>query len=222
MTQPTPPRTPLPQRQRGVTLFVILVLVLLVTLAALWGSRTALFNELFVGNDADYQRAFEAASAMIEDAERDIRGTRSGGGIQLPDQQQDVADFLDQINVTHGCNQGLCVKRTGQQDWWEDAATFSAMQGVGARYGQYTGAGKRDNALLSETGADRGAWYWIEVLPYAENASGLLITQGDNNRALPLAIQPRLVYRITAIAKGQRQGTMVVLQQTYARQTLDM
>jgi Tfp pilus assembly protein PilX len=38
------------------------------------GIRTSLFNELIVGNDADYQRAFEAAQAILQDAELDIRG----------------------------------------------------------------------------------------------------------------------------------------------------
>ena len=51
-------------------------MVMLSMLLALWGSRTALFNELIVGNDADYQRTFEAAQALIQDAEFDIQGLR--------------------------------------------------------------------------------------------------------------------------------------------------
>ncbi len=42
-------------------------------LLALWAARTSLFNEMIVGNDADYQRAFEAAQALLQDAELDIR-----------------------------------------------------------------------------------------------------------------------------------------------------
>lgn len=232
------------QRQRGVTLFVILVMVLLVTLAALWGSRTALFNEFFIGNDVDYQRAFEAASAMIEDAEQDIRGHNTDGsecepqatrpdvcrmqGLAFPDQQEDVAGFLDDILTatgvsSTGCIKGICRKQTNMQDWWEDKDTFAAMRAVGARYGQFTGAGKRDNALLNETADDHGAWYWVEVLPYTHGASGVLETVGAaaDNPTLHLSLRPRLLYRITAIAKGRREGTMVVLQQTYARQRLD-
>ncbi len=69
---------PLHQRryQRGISLFIVIVLVMLSMLLALWGSRTSLFNEMIVGNDADYQRAFEAAQALIQDAEFDIRGER--------------------------------------------------------------------------------------------------------------------------------------------------
>ena len=42
------------RRQRGVALFVVLVFVLLSMLLALWATRTSLFNEMVVGNDADY------------------------------------------------------------------------------------------------------------------------------------------------------------------------
>ena len=60
------------KHQQGIALYVIIVLVLLSMLLALWASRTALFNELIVGNNADYQRAYEAAEAMLEDAKNDI------------------------------------------------------------------------------------------------------------------------------------------------------
>ena len=70
----------MPKRQKyqhGVALFVVIVIVMLSMLLALWASRTSWFGEMLVGNDADYQRAFEAAQAMIQDAELDIRGEQS-------------------------------------------------------------------------------------------------------------------------------------------------
>lgn len=66
-------------RQRGVAVFVVLVLVLLTTLLVLWASRSALLNEVVVGNDSDYQRALEAAHALLRDAEMDIQGIRADG-----------------------------------------------------------------------------------------------------------------------------------------------
>lgn len=53
-----------PRNQRGVALFVAIIFVLMSMLLALWSSRTSLFNEMVVGNDADYQRAFEAAQII--------------------------------------------------------------------------------------------------------------------------------------------------------------
>lgn len=68
-------------RQRGAALFVVIVFVMLSMLLALWASRTSLFNEMLVGNDADYQRAFEAAQALLQDAELDIRGENADGSV---------------------------------------------------------------------------------------------------------------------------------------------
>ena len=73
-----------PQIQRGISLFVVIVIVMLSALLAMWGSRTSLFNEMIVGNDADYQRAFEAAQALIQDAEFDIRSERPDGTACVP------------------------------------------------------------------------------------------------------------------------------------------
>ena len=53
----SPNPAPLSQ-QRGVALFIVLVFVMMGMLLALWASRTALFNEMVVGNDSYYQRAF--------------------------------------------------------------------------------------------------------------------------------------------------------------------
>ena len=66
-------------RQRGISLFIVLIMVLLTTLFALWGARSSLLNEVVTGNDSDYQRAFEAAQAMVRDAELDIMGTKADG-----------------------------------------------------------------------------------------------------------------------------------------------
>ncbi len=66
-------------RQRGISIFIVMVMVLLTTLFVLWASRSALLNEMVVGNDSDYQRAFEAAHAMVRDAELDIMGVQTDG-----------------------------------------------------------------------------------------------------------------------------------------------
>lgn len=231
------------QRQRGVALFVVIVLVMLSMLLALWASRTSLFNEMLVGNDADYQRAFEAAQALLQDAELDIRGENADGSdctastcrkkmstdiLKIPLEQEGgeeayrvpfLLTTLERQTPTQ-CRNGLCAKRTGKQDFWNntDASkgpTLEQMQAVGARYGQFTGAatGSTDapaNPILAATAADKGGWYWIEVLPYALPAD-------DKYDPLDTGLMPRVVYRITALAYGQRSTTMVVLQQTYAR-----
>lgn len=254
-----PPR----RRQRGVTLFVVIVFVLLSMLLALWASRTALFNELVVGNDADYQRAFEAAQALVQDAELDIRGESADGNGCTPDtnddkicrqgatvdkfplESKDVGPMLAELELlSTRCRHGICAKRLGRQDFWNYVSTHtpapSSLQtyevgidqlsaaGIGARYGQYTGAKMGDssapaNPLLrwnASTPWNRGGWYWIEMLPYTQKASSVVSEMGPGKTLLtivPLNTLPGAVYRITAVAYGRKPGTVVVLQETYAR-----
>lgn len=232
--------TPRPaHRQRGIALFVVLVFVMLSMLLALWASRTSLFNEMVVGNDADYQRAVEAAQALLQDAEMDIRGEladgstckacRPGSTAKIPVEAKDVSRLLAHlggISTAPACTDGLCLKRTGNQDFWkESAASLAAMQAAGVRYGTYTGAvtGSENapaNPILRDTGVGRGGWYWIEVLPYSPDAASSNIIAGSAANHLTLNIDPHVVYRITALAQGRKASTQVVLQQTYARHKL--
>lgn len=232
-----------PKKQKGISLFVVIIIVLLSTLLSLWASRSALFNELIVGNDADYQRAFEAAQALIQDAEFDIKGIRPDGTpcapvggspavcrvpdaintVWFPNEDKEVPELLYELSTaTTGCKNGICLKRTGNQDFWADTTTLASMiaAGVGARYGQYTGAqtGNLSNTILNNTTAGNGGWYWVEVMPYDPSAgNGAIITSGGSSNLL-LNIVPRVVYRITAVARGLKPGTQVVLQSTFVRQ----
>jgi len=253
----TPPRRA--RSEHGIALFVVIVFVMLSMLLALWASRTALFNELVVGNDADYQRAFEAAQALLQDAELDIRGEGANGtacapisGLgdvcrtnttdKIPQEPADVSDLLATLtNEPTLCRNGLCAKRAGRQDFWNYTSATSpaptglqpgevridqmTVTGIGARYGQFTGATNNTNSnpiLADQTAGNRGGWYWIEVLPYDESSKSSGVITGGNTSLLPLHLTPNIVYRITAIAYGRKTNlggdpvTMAVLQQTYA------
>ena len=166
-------RRPLPTvgaRQRGVALFVVIVFVMLSMLLALWASRTSLFNEMVVGNDANYQRAFEAAQALIQDAELDIRGEMADGSpcsappcraytdkLQFPADTQEINPLITALeSEPTRCKDALCARRVGRQDFWNYATAtttvtpaantalgevpLASLMTVGARYGQYTGA----------------------------------------------------------------------------------
>ena len=243
-------------RQRGVALFVVLVLVMLSMLLALWASRSSLFNQMIVSNDADYQRAFTAAQAMLQDAELDMlrvspsgdpcvrvadnpKICRASGVLYPPQGSEEVAPLIASLSGIPDtqCKDALCAKRgtdgTHQgQDFWNDEALMQEMQkdGVGARYGEYTGSvhssntaelGAAGNAILNQTGdGNVGAWYWIEVLPYSDAAGNSSLVVGSTRNLLPISTDPLVIYRITAIAYGRKDGTRVVLQQTFAPQKL--
>lgn len=230
--------------QRGISLLIVMIVVLLSSLLALWSFRTALVNEAIVGNDADYLRAFEAAQAMIQDAEFDIRGELADGTVCAPnpdfparcrtgttvafiEETKDLGTLLGRLEAatTTKCLQGICQKRTGVQDWWNDENQWREMikLGVGARYGDYTGAlgpgvaGAASNPILKDIATGQGAWYWIEVMPYDTSAGGQVLA---GRPKLDLNLSPNVVYRITAVAQGLKPGTRAVLQSTLARQKI--
>lgn len=234
------------QHQSGVALYVVIVFVMLSMLLALWAARSALFGEILVGNDADSRRAFEAAQAMLQDAEFDIRGVKPDGAACEITSSGDVCrkdttvyfdietKDLDKILATVESNQpatkcykGICQKRTGAQDFWNDSATLSAMiaANVGARYGQFTGAkaAATANPILAATGAGQGAWYWVEMMPYIDPNISLLavLPPGSNVERFAPSRKKLWVYRITAIARGNKPSSEVVLQSTLSLQAVE-
>lgn len=166
-------RSPYRTRQRGISLFVVIVFVLLSMLLALWASRTSLFNELVVSNDADYQRAFEAAQALLQDAELDIRGENADGSVCTPDaadgdvcrrttvdkiplETQEVGPLLVTLDsaLPTKCSHGLCTKRTGRQDFWNyTSATSPAPTGL------QPGEVPLEQMAIATAAADIGARY---------------------------------------------------------------
>ncbi len=236
------------RHQQGVALFIVIVFVMLLMLLALWASRTSIFNEMVIGNDADYQRTLEAAQALMQDAEYDIQGVKANGlhfcdpsggtsdtcrpdgsTVQFPLEDKDVGDLIDTLTAattTANCWKGICLKRVGSQDFWNDKMTLTAMQtaNAGARYGQFTGGqvGSYSNPILSKQDPTKpleGGWYWVEIMNYEKNAGNSgLITNGS--QSLALTPKPSVAYRITAIAYGLKPSTRVVLQSTFVRQHL--
>lgn len=217
--------------QQGISLYIVIIIVLLSMLLALWSSRTAIFNEMIVGNDADYQRAYEAAEAMIQDAEIDVQ--KSGDECNTIDKNicrqdekiipiyEDFRDIdgplIDKLDVSMhptGCLHGVCLKRANAQDFWNNKEIMKAMIGgdtskktnVAARYGQYTGVttNSATNPILSERAEGRGAWYWIEIIKHNDDLS-ISKEKGE------------LIYRVTAIARGMKPSTQVVLQKSFFR-----
>lgn len=231
-------------KQHGIALYVVIVFVLLSMLLALWAARSSWFNELLLGNDADYQRTFEAAQAMLQDAEFDIRGTKADGSacvsndsagdvcrrtttVYFDIETKDLEGVLSTIaaqNSTVKCYKGICQKRANPQDFWNDSNTLSSMisTDVGARYGQFTGA-TTSNEILLKTDAGKGAWYWVEMLPYVDTNVALMagLDPNSNVERFAPARKKMLVYRITALARGLKPNTEVVLQSTLSVQAIE-
>lgn len=219
------------RRHRGAALLVVMVMVLLAGLLFTSALRTAWFNELIAGTEADYQRAFGNAQALLRDAEFDIQGRnpvggpcREGpefegscrrrsaaaladGGVWFP--QGGTVEFEALRNQllagTPSCVQGICVSDHVAAEFWQTPkGELDKMKAVAAHYGEFSGAPSllATNPLLKAKG-----WYWVEVLPFDVSAP----VPSGAEELRPDAGNP-YVYRITAIAEGHKPATRAVLQ----------
>lgn len=227
--QPVAPRT-----QRGISLIVVMVMLLLGVLLAVGTVRNNWLQESLVSNESDYQRAFAAAEALVADAEADIRGVAPGGGpcrnnpalegcrdragnqMYIPLDRRDLDEVMERMNTLAPgapCVQGLCFPINEVAlgaNWWDPASPqWAVMQAGGATYGQYTQAALpavSNNLLLQPT-----SQYWIEVMEY--NTKDAI---NNPSEALPVPSQDLpFVYRITAVVNGNKPGTRVVLRSIF-------
>jgi type IV pilus assembly protein PilX len=230
----TRPATASTTRQRGISLLVVMVVVLLSCLLALWGFRTALVNETYVGNDVDYQRAFEAAQAMLQDAELDIRGERADGSSCVADANRasvcrmgTTLAFIEETPQLTGllarlasdapesrCVNAICQKRTGVQDFWNVKADWDRMvaappagaASAAARYGDYTGAlpPSDSQAKPNPLLTERAADQGAWYWIEVMPYDDSPTGLLPDRNKLELNLNPFVVYRITAVATGRR------------------
>jgi type IV pilus assembly protein PilX len=226
---------PQQNRQRGVTLIIVMVMLLLATVVVLGSTRVGWLNEKLVGSESDQQRAFAAAEALIRDAERDIKGLLednvtpcsttvgfvgcrnfAGGQPFFPQDDSDLDVLATRVTgpgTFNACSQGICLPATVttlNSATWSTTTTLAAMTAttVASTYGQYTGASPAaaGNPLLLGD-----AWYWVEVFRYT-TSGGLL--QPAFNLPIPDQSSP-FVYRITAYVRGVRPGTRVWIRSVF-------
>jgi type IV pilus assembly protein PilX len=241
-------RTPTRLRQGGISLFIVMVLVLLTTLVVMWSARTAYFNELVTGNDSDYQRALEAAQAMVRDAEFDIKGQkpdgtpcRTGPGYDGSCREtridigtgkiffpQNIEDFQELETALSGstppCLKGICLASSTANEFWRtDTGTsgFNAMRSRAARYGEFTGAPATTavgDPLLVSANA-ADARAWYWVEVLPYDVSAA-IAPGPAQRFRPDNTTP-YIYRITGVAQGQKATTRAVVQTVFVWRKVD-
>jgi type IV pilus assembly protein PilX len=172
-----------PAHQRGVSLVIVMMMMLLSALLVLGGARVTLLNEHLAGNDSDYQRAFEAAQMMLQNAELDIQATTANKRtIQVSkmegDNNSDLVVLASQQSGSAKCVDGVCsnldtlVSGDPATSFWNNATLLPTFTARGATYRQWThattlatGADKTSNHILAATNPAR-AWYWIEILKF--------------------------------------------------------
>lgn len=141
----------------------------------------------------------------------------------FPVLQEDFENIVQPLlaaQVDVPCWQGICAPASlaTLANFENVTATMDVMVLRGARYGQFTGTNATvGNPILATSGAlpadtPRQGWYWVEILPY------------DITAPVPEALHDfkpsadsKFIYRITAIALGQKAGTRAVIRSFYVR-----
>ena len=176
------------QRQRGMSMVVVLLFLVIMMGLGTSAIRTATIEEKLSGNERDQQIAFEAAEASLRDGERYARATLTAGS-----------------GFNAGCANGLCQPSTNATTQW-DTIDWTAV--VPRDYGALTGAGTYPDGTVS-----RVPRFIVELLPDMTPGPGNSI--GLGSRSLAGAGTP---FRITAVGWGRRASTQVMLQSVYVRQ----
>ena len=215
--------------QRGVSLFVVLMILLLSLLLVLGSLRLANFNEGVVGNQSDSQRAYAAAEALLEAAQRDVRANGrmcAAAPCRFP---RDLADYSQMVaNYESGgdmnrCGdgsspnlpRGVCLSNNPNGAPYAIASIMNGgvqVLGTAASFTQFAPgtAGTGGDAVSLGLNAARGQ-YWIEVYYYNTSSGAMASTA---NVQAPDDSYP-FVFRITTRATGLKPGTERILRTYY-------
>jgi type IV pilus assembly protein PilX len=109
--------------QRGSSLVIALIFLIVLTILGLVSVRSSTLQERMAGNDRDRAIAFEAAEAALRDAERDI-----------------LANLTPESPFDAACTNGLCLPSTVATPQWRTvpwAGATSRIYGVASGAGDY-------------------------------------------------------------------------------------
>lgn len=202
--------------QRGFSLIVVMLLLVIATVLGVAAAQRAIVNERGARNDHDTEVAFQAAEAALADAERDVLGPNESAQQRLC-----LFDGRNVMAFVAGCGgagrqQGLCApSEHGAEPAWM-GVDFSAGNERSVRFGSFTGRAYVTGD--ASTGTHVGA---LPALPPRYVVEAVRSRGGwDPNRLQGAdANSVRYLYRVTAIGYGMREETQVVLQTSLHKPT---
>lgn len=210
MPNTTPPpvsRATARDTQRGVSLIVVLLILVIVSILGAGGAQIAMMAERGARNDRDMQVAWQAAESALMDAEFDIHGPNTSASKRL----SVFADMHDTNAFILGCgngvgNRGLCaLNETGQPAW---LAIDLGATGNGARsaaFGEFTGRTFDASPSGTPVGIQPAQAPRYVIEPIRDPAE----------RDLSVTAPLKYVYRITAMGFGPRPDIRAVSQTIY-------
>ena len=177
--------------QRGASLFISLIMLLVLTVLGTTASRIALNDEKMARNQRDRNIALQAAEAALRDARVDITRSRALSTAIGASATCDRAGF-----------KGFCApaERTENPRW----AEYLDDPNRSVAYGEMTGltASQKFKSATTFGGVTAQPRYILEPL---------METQGQSVQLQ----RARTVFRITAVGYGANPGTRVVIQEVY-------
>jgi type IV pilus assembly protein PilX len=192
--------------QRGVTLIIVLLILVVVTVLGIGGAQIALLGERSTRYDRDYLIASQAAEAALMDAEFDIRGPNTDAASRVATfNQTDTGLFVTGCG-TSTATRGLCEANPDNvKPVWATVdflATGNSAPTV--EFGTYTG--RSFDAGSTGVRPERKPRYIVELIDDAGpggNAAG-----GKTAK----------MYRITAMGFGPRSDIQVVMQIAFRKE----
>jgi len=200
-------RTPsVMRRQRGVTLIIVMLILVVVTVLGIGGAQIALLGERSTRYDRDYLLASQSAEAALMDAEFDIRGPNTSTSKRVTTFAPENGGYFVVGCGSDTATRGLCAPvAEGQKPVWT-TVDFTDTSGSAhtAGFGDYTGrVFDNGNVGIKPVQAPRYIIEMVEDRCIGCNAAG------------PSA--PKL-YRVTAIGFGPRTDIQVVMQIAFRKE----
>lgn len=180
-------RKPPRHLQRGMTLLVGLVMLLLLTILAVFGARTVIMENQMARNTRDRDVAFQAAEAAMRDAE---------ARIAVYDVNYDASPSPTPPGVGLVWTAAADAPTRTTVAYWMDTYAWASGNTIEMRDADGTFAGVLDSLPR----------YVVERLPDISTA---------NTCPSSTATYDRRRYRITAMAVGRSADTRVMLQSEY-------
>lgn len=203
-----------PMRERGLSLIVILLLLVVVSMLGIASMQVVMMTERGARNDRDLQLAWQSAESALVEAEFDLTGPNAYSGNRLNNIQSGPT-FPDEGCFDVGTWRGFCAGETTvgsaiKPTWL--AVDLSANDSPAVPLGLFT------NRNFSAAGAANGVGlqpalaprYLIEDISYLDRQK----TRQVGSSYAPPGTDGHL-YRITAIGFGPRRDVQAVLQMVY-------